>query len=82
VIHHNAAFRVYRIKAEVRATRKTIILGRARKDGLERGDNGRVELSFNRLSQAQARHATRHCIAVRTIRRHGVVGVGNGNDPR
>jgi hypothetical protein len=59
-----------------------ILLFGGRKDRLKRRNYGGVELGLHGLSEAQACDATGKRIAVRTIRRHGVVGVCNSNDSR
>ena len=51
-------------------------------DRLEGSDNGRIELTPDRLREAEASDAARHCVAIRTIRRHRVVGISHGDDPR
>jgi hypothetical protein len=59
-----------------------LIIGVSRgENSFERGDDGRVELSLDSLGNPDARHTTRHRIAVRPVGCHRVVGVCDSNDP-
>ena len=39
-----------------------------------------VELGIDGLGNPKTRHSRRHCLAVRAVRRHCIVGVRNGED--
>src|SRR5437016_11940403 len=51
-------------------------------DCFEGSHDGRIELSADGLGKPEARHATRHCLAVRTIRGHRVESIRDSNDSR
>src|SRR4051794_38670936 len=55
---------------------------RTYEDRLKRRDDRRIKLRFNRLSEPQARNCNWHCLTIRTLRRHRVVGIRNGDDSR
>jgi hypothetical protein len=61
---------------------QAIIFRRTSEDRLKRSYNTRVELTLDSLRKSQARNATWHSIAVRSVRGHGVVGICNGDDTR
>ncbi len=61
---------------------KSILLIGSSEDRLERSDDGGIELAIDRLSETEAGDSTRHRIAVRSIRGHCVVSVGDGDDAR
>ena len=59
-----------------------VVLARSRQNRLEYSDDSRVELAFYSLSEAKSGNATRHRIAIRTLGRHSIVGVCDGDDSR
>ena len=65
---------------EVLALSQSVLLIRAREDRLEGRDCRCVELAVNPLREPETCRPTRHCVAVRPIGRHRVVGVGDRND--
>ena len=67
--------------SKVRASREPVLLFCAREDRLKSGYNTCVELTFDGLSQSQPRDSARHRVAIRPVRRHGVVCVCHGDDP-
>src|SRR3954449_12054778 len=66
---------------ECRTSTQPVVLGGASQDRLERRDDGGIKLSLDCLCEPQSRDATWHCVAVRTIRSHRVVAIGDGDDP-
>src|SRR6266567_1067226 len=62
-------------------TSETILLVCAGEYRLERRNYRCIKLCFHSLCESETRHPTRHRIAIRTVRRHRVVCVGNGDDP-
>src|SRR4029079_13690729 len=61
-------------------TRAVVLVG-GRENRLEGRDDRCVELSSHRLRKAHAGHSTRQRLAVRAIRRHCVICVGDTNNP-
>src|SRR5438046_6825942 len=59
----------------------TVLLRRARKNRFERRYDCGVELSINCLGNPETRHARGHCLAVRAVRCHRIVGVRHGKNP-
>src|SRR6266404_5577182 len=70
------------LKYESDTDPQPILLWRASENCLESGNDGGIELRFDRLRQTETSHATWHRIAIRTIRRHRVVRISNRDDPR
>ena len=67
---------------ELRPPCQAIVLACRGQHRLESDDNRRVELRAGRLSQAEARDPAWHGVSVWAVGRHGVVSVGDGDDPR
>jgi hypothetical protein len=74
-------FKLLALEAKVESRTGPVLLSRACEYRLKRRSYRRVELTFDSLSQAHPSYLARHRITVRPIRRHGVIGVRNGNDP-
>ena len=59
---------------------QSIVLARARENGLEGRDDGSVELTVDSLRETETRDAARHRVAVRAILGHRVVRIGDSDD--
>jgi hypothetical protein len=78
--HTWLASSLLRLEIEIMAQATAIRLVGTSQDRLESCHYRRVELALNGLCQSEARHASRHCIPIRTVRGHCVVRVSNRND--
>ena len=69
-----------RERSEVGSPCDAVVLVSAGENRLKRRDSGRVELAVDRLRESEPRDSARHRVAVRAIRSHCVVGVGDGDE--
>lgn len=67
-------------KQEVAASGAPVLLIRTGEEGFECRDDGRVKLGLDGLGESESRHSAWHRVAVWSMRGHGVVGVGHGDD--
>ena len=60
----------------------SVRLSPAREHSLERSHDSRIELTFDRLREAESRNRDGHRITVWPLRGHRVIRVGDSDDPR
>jgi hypothetical protein len=58
---------IFRFEGETLTAAHPVILGRGREYGFERGDNSRVELALNCLSEPKSSDTAGHGVTVRAI---------------